>query len=508
MKPPNQTRTSTTQNSSIQHLRPRTENSRDHLTTVTETGKRIWLYPKATTGRFTRYRAALAWVLLGLLFGLPWLEVQGHPVFLFNLLERRFIFFGVEFFPQDFHLVAIGLLSFMVFIMGFTVLYGRVWCGWACPQTVFMEFVFRKIEVFIEGDHHARRRLDAAPWSGETILKKTAKHGLFFLVSFAIANTFLAYFIGKEALLGIMTDNPFRHFGALSAMLIFTAVFYAVFAYLREIVCTVICPYGRLQGVLFDKKTIQVAYDSLRGEPRGRRLRNTDHGMRIENTFPKNTLYPHGPQSAIALPKSGDCVDCTLCVQVCPTGIDIRNGSQMECIGCTACMDACDEVMVKIQRPTGLIRYASTEGIEQGKPLRVTSRTLAYSAVLLGLLGVLAYLLLTRAPLETTLLRAPGLTYQQAPGGMVSNLYTVEFVNKTTQPRLVRLRLVNQPGARLEWVGASLTLAPGEVTKGTFFVKIPYNALTERVLTLKLDVLGADGQPIDQVSTKFLGPVR
>lgn len=488
--------------------KPRTENSRDHLTTVTETGKRIWLYPKATHGRFTRYRAALAWVLLGLLFGLPWLEVNGLPVFLFNLLERRFVFFGVEFFPQDFHLVAIGLLAFIVFIMGFTVLYGRVWCGWACPQTVFMEFVFRRLEILIEGDHNARRRLDASPWTAEKIWKKTGKHAAFFLVSFAIANTFLAYFIGKDALLAIVTDNPLNHLGGLAAMLLFTAVFYAVFAYLREIVCTVICPYGRLQGVLFDKKTIQVAYDYLRGEPRGKRLRIADGGLRI-----KSDSSDKNPQSAIPnpyprRPQSGDCVDCTLCVQVCPTGIDIRNGSQMECIGCTACMDACDEVMVKIDRPKGLIRYASTEGIEQAKPLRATPRILAYSGVLLGLLGVLAYLLLTRAPLETTLLRAPGLTYQQAPDGTVSNLYNVEFVNKTTQPVAVHLRLTDFPAARLEWVGQPLTLAPGEVTKGTFFVKIPEKALPESTLSLTLDVLGPDGKPLDQVTTKFLGPVR
>lgn len=482
--------------------KPRTENSRDHLTTVTETGQRIWLYPKATHGRFTQYRAALAWVLLGLLFGLPWLQVDGHPVFLFNLLERRFIFFGVEFFPQDFHLVAIGLLSFMVFIMGFTVLYGRVWCGWACPQTVFMEFVFRKIEILIEGDHNARRRLDASPWNWEKIGKKTAKHLAFFLVSFAIANTFLAYFIGKDALLAIVTDNPLNHLGGLAAMLLFTAVFYAVFAYLREIVCTVICPYGRLQGVLFDKKTIQVAYDYLRGEPRGKLKKHPAKVTAATDSTLETPLIEFG---GIRL---GDCVDCTLCVQVCPTGIDIRNGSQMECIGCTACMDACDEVMVKIDRPKGLIRYASTEGIEQNKPLRVTPRTLAYSAVLMGLLGLLVYLLLTRAPLETTLLRAPGLTYQQAPDGTVSNLYNVEFVNKTTESVPVHLRLTDFPAGRLEWVGKPLTLAPGEVTKGTFFVIIPETALPESTLSLTLDVLGPDGQALDQVTTKFLGPVR
>jgi cytochrome c oxidase accessory protein FixG len=391
----------------------------------------------------------------------------------------------------------------MLFIMLFTALFGRVWCGWACPQTVFMEFVFRKIEILTEGDHNARRRLDAAPWTAGKIAKKTAKHALFFLVSFAIANTFLVYFIGKDELLALVTDDPRHHLGGLAAILLFTGVFYAVFAYVREIVCTVICPYGRLQGVLYDKKTVQVAYDYVRGEPRGKRMRNSDVGLRIK----ENPTAAH-PQSPIRIPQSGDCVDCTLCVQVCPTGIDIRNGSQLECIGCTACMDACDEVMVKIERPKGLIRYASTEGIERGQPLRFTGRMRAYTAVLLALLGVLAYLLLTRSPLETTVLRTPGLTYQQLPDGTVSNLYSVEIVNKTSRTLPLQLRVADQPAARLDWVGAPPTLAPGEVTKGTFFIKMPGKALPDDHFALRLDVLAANGEVIDHVSTKFLGPVR
>ncbi len=486
-------------------MKPRTENSRDHLTTVTEAGKRIWLYPKATAGRFTRARAVLAWGLLALLFGLPWLQVDGHPVFLFDLLNRKFIFFGVVFFPQDFHLVAIGLLAFIVFIMLFTALFGRVWCGWACPQTVFLEFVFRKIEALVEGDHNARRRLDDAPWTAEKVAKKTAKHTLFFLVSFAIANTFLAYFIGKDALLAIVTDNPRAHLGGLAAILVFTGVFYAVFAYVREIVCTVICPYGRLQGVLYDKKTVQVAYDSGRGEPRGKLKK---HPQPPQGGFSGlHGLAMRSPLEGVG-GASGDCVDCTLCVQVCPTGIDIRNGSQLECIGCTACMDACDEVMVKIDRPKGLIRYASVEGIEQGKPLRFTGRMRAYAGVLVALLGVLAYLLLTRSPLETTLLRTPGLTYQQLPDGTISNLYSVEIVNKTSAALPMRLRVANRPDARLEWVGTPPTLAPAEVTRGTFFVKIPGKSLSENSLRLQLDVLGADDRVLDHVGTTFLGPVR
>ncbi|WP_405517621.1 4Fe-4S binding protein [Spirosoma sp. KNUC1025] len=247
--------------------------------TYTTDNKRKWLYPRVVKGRYYRWRTVVAWVLLTALFAGPFLTHNGQPLFLFNVLERKFNFFGVTFWPQDFYLVAIGLLVFIVFIALFTVVYGRVFCGWACPQTIFMEMVFRRIEIWIEGDQNARKRLDAAPWTTEKILKKTAKHSIFFLISFAISNTFLAYLVGKDALLTIMTDNPINHLGGLASILIFTGVFYAVFAYVREIVCTTICPYGRLQSVLLDKQSMVVTYDDVRGEPRERR----SEGKEAEN---------------------------------------------------------------------------------------------------------------------------------------------------------------------------------------------------------------------------------
>ena len=237
---------------------------RSHLPNQNEQGGRNWLYPKATTGRYTRWRMVVAWALLAALVAGPFVWVDGHPLFLFNVLERRFIVFGVMFWPQDFYLVAIGLLTFIVFIALFTVVYGRVFCGWACPQTIFMEMVFRKIETLIEGDANARRRLDNGPWTTEKILKKVTKHSVFFLVSFLIANTFLAYLMGRDQWLPLVVDNPASHLGGLGAMLAFTGVFYAVFAHIREIVCTTICPYGRLQSVLLDKNSLVVTYDPVR----------------------------------------------------------------------------------------------------------------------------------------------------------------------------------------------------------------------------------------------------
>jgi cytochrome c oxidase accessory protein FixG len=475
-----------------------TDEFRDHLSNVTDTGKRIWIYPRIVKGQLYKLRTYFSWLLLGLLFGIPFIEVDGNPLFLFNVLERKFIFFGVTFFPQDFHLVAFGLLTFIVFIILFTVIFGRVWCGWACPQTIFMEMLFRKIEVWIEGDYKAQKRLDEAPWTTEKILKKTAKHIIFFIISFLIANTFLAYIIGKHDLLAIMTDNPLNHITGLVSIVIFTFVFYFVFAKFRELVCIVVCPYGRLQGVLLDKKSIIVAYDFIRGEPRGKLKKET-----------KDDRNPLAELQALTKPveNKGHCIDCSICVQVCPTGIDIRNGTQLECIGCTACIDACDEVMEKVKQPKGLIRYASLDGIEKSEKLSFNLRIGAYTAVLTLLLGILGYLLLTRNEVETTLLRTPGLTYQEEKGGGVSNLYNIEILNKSREAMPVTIRVVDYPSAVVKLIGKPLQLTKGEITKGSFFIVIPKKDMENPNLKLKVELISGN-EVIDQVKTSFLGPME
>ena len=455
---------------------------RSHLPNQQDDGKRRWIYPKAPSGWFTRWRTVMAVMLLTALFAGPFVWVDGHPLFLFNVLERRFIFFGVTFWPQDFYLVAVGLLTFIVFIVLFTVVFGRVFCGWACPQTIFLEMVFRKVEEWIEGDYRARQRLDAAPWTTEKVVKKTAKHIIYFLISFIIANTFLAYIIGRDEWLPLVIDNPLNHLGGLMAILAFTAVFYAVFAYVREIVCTTICPYGRLQGVMLDKNSLIVAYDYIRGEPRGKIKKNEP------------------------VPPKGDCIDCKLCVHVCPTGIDIRNGTQMECVNCTACIDVCDEVMVKIDRPKGLIRMDSQTGIETRKPFRISSRIMAYSIVLLALVGVLAYLLVSRPALDATVLRAPGQLFQREAGGRVSNLYSLEVINKTYGNLPVQIR-VNQPGATLRFVQPLTSVKPGEQAKTMFFISMPERSVQQNSTPLTIDVV-SKGKTISQLKTSFLGPAQ
>lgn len=465
------------------------EGFRDHLSNTSQIGKRLWIYPRIIVGNLYKLRTIFSWVLLVALFGLPLIEVDGHPLFLFNILERHFIFFGVTFFPQDFYLVAIGLLTFLVFIILFTVVFGRVFCGWACPQTIFLEMVFRKIENWIEGDFKAQKKLDESPWTGKKVFKKTAKHTIFFAISFLIANTFLMYIIGKKELFNIILDNPFNHLGGLLAIFIFTFLFYAVFAHVREIVCIVACPYGRLQGVLLDKKSIVVAYDNLRGEPRGK----------LQKHLPLNI-------TSEKVVVQGDCIDCHLCVQVCPTGIDIRNGTQLECVNCTACIDACDMVMDKIEKPRGLIRYDSLEGIEKKEKLKLNPRIIGYSTVLLALMSVFGYLMIIRTEVEATVLRTPGLMFQKNVDGTISNLYNIEIVNKTYQNKAFTLK-INYPKATIKLIGKPLSTQKGEMAKGAFFINIPEKLIKENNTKIEIEIL-SDNKIVDKVKTSFMGSVQ
>ena len=456
---------------------------RDHISTVDESGKRVWVYPKKPKGILHRWRIFVSSVLLGILFAGPFITIGGHPLLLLNFFERKFVIFGAVFWPQDTHLLIFVLLIFMLFIILFTVVYGRVWCGWACPQTIFMEMVFRKIEYWIEGDYTRQRKLDKAPWTTKKIVKKGLKHVVFILISLLIAHTVMAYLIGIEEVGIIISQPPAEHLSGFLGLIAFTGTFYGVFAFLREQACTVICPYGRLQGVLLDRNSIVVAYDWLRGEPRGK-IRKSE-----------------------AAENKGDCIDCNLCVQVCPTGIDIRNGTQMECVNCTACIDACDDVMTKIDRPKGLIRFDSYNGIVEKKKLRITPRIIAYSAVLLALVAGLAFLLYSREPVEATVMRVPGMMYPEQPDGRISNLYNIQLVNKTHDPVDVRLAIKNDAG-EIKLVGEQdLLLAEQAKKETTFFIMVPVGDLTKRSTTLYVQLF-SNGKMIDELETRFLGPAE
>jgi cytochrome c oxidase accessory protein FixG len=461
------------------------EEFRDTIGTVDTEGKRVWVYPKKPSGAYHRKRVAVSIFLLTLFFAGPFLKIGGKPLLLLNIFERKFVVFGQAFWPQDFVLLALTLITFFVFIILFTVVFGRVWCGWMCPQTLFLEMVFRKIEYWIEGDANQQRRLDSLGNTPSKIFKKVSKHTIFLLISILIAHIAMAYLIGADQAAAIVRDSPSDHLAGFIGMVAFTGIFYSVFAYFREQACVVVCPYGRLQGVLLIKDSIVVAYDWLRGEPRGKRKKET-----------------------MELPKTGDCIDCKLCVHVCPTGIDIRNGTQLECVNCTACMDACDEVMLKIDRPKGLIRYASYNSIKDGIQHLITPRVLGYSAVLVVLLTILSFTLATRSDVETTILKVPGTLFQKTDDGFFTNLYTIEFVNKTFGEMPLRLRVESPASATLVIPEGELILLPSEgLLKRMCFIKIPASDIVEARTVVFIGVY-RDSELLETVKVKFIGPVK
>lgn len=483
-----------------------TEEYRDQIATVDQEGKRIWIYPKKPQGRYYNARTWVSLVFLAVFLVMPFIKVNGEQFLLLNILERKFVLFGLLFTPQDFHLFVLATLTFIVFIILFTVVYGRLFCGWVCPQTVFLEMYFRKIEYWIEGDANAQRRLDNAPWTAEKIWKKTFKHTIFFAIAVVVANYFLAYIIGMDKVLQIIREPMSEHLGGFVAMLVFSGVFYLVFARLREQVCTTICPYGRLQDVLLVKESIVVAYDYVRGEPRGKlRKQNTattNPVTEIQSAVGQAPATAAGSAGEIPL---GDCIDCKLCIAVCPTGIDIRNGTQLECVNCTACMDACDAVMDKIGRPRDLIRYDSMTGIKSGRRKIFTPRVWAYTGVLIALVVVDAILIANRGIVETIILRSPGQSYQQKDETHLTNLYTYTIINKSTEELPIQLHLVS-PEGKLQMVGQ----APGMLEKGTkkqgaFFVELEKDELNGRKTPVVIEILSA-GKKIDEVKTNFLGP--
>jgi len=459
------------------------EEFRDTIATVDEQGKRVWVYPKKPKGTYHKARIWVTIVLLSILFAGPFITISGRPLLLLNVFERKFVIFGQAFWPQDFFLLALLLITFFVFVILFTVVFGRLWCGWACPQTLFMEMVFRKIEYWIEGDANQQRKLDKAPWDFDKIRKKGLKHVIFIVISLLISHTVMAYLIGVDQVKEIVSQPPTENMAGFLGLLAFTGIFYWVFAWFREQACVAVCPYGRLQGVLLDKKSIAVMYDWLRGEPRGR--------------MKKNEVQE----------EKGDCIDCKLCVHACPTGIDIRNGTQLECVNCTACIDACDDVMLKINKPKGLIRYSSHDAIEQGRQKLFTPRVAAYSVVLVVLLSILGFSLATRSDIETTVLKVPGQLYQKTEDGRISNLYNIQFVNKTFEEIELELRVEDMQSAEMSKVGEGGIVVPANsLEEGVFFIKIPREDIKSAKTTLKIGVYN-NGELVETTSTKFLGPV-
>ncbi len=463
------------------------ENFRDSIGTINEEGKRAWIFPKKPSGRFFKYRKYVSYGLLLFLFASPFIKINGHQFLLFNVLERRFNIFGFPFWPQDFHLVVVSMIAGVIFIALFTVAYGRIFCGWMCPQTIFMEMVFRRIEFWIDGDRGAQMRLDKSPWNAKKIRKRLLKWTIFFIISFLIANIFLAYLIGSDKLIRYIFDGPMAHLGTMVPLLIFTGVFYFVFAWFREQVCIIACPYGRLQGVLLDDKSIVVAYDHKRGE-----------GENGRKKFRKNE-----DREALG---HGDCIDCFQCVNVCPTGIDIRNGTQLECVNCTACIDECDHIMDSIKKPRGLIRYASEDEINKKSKFKFTARMKGYTAVLIVLVGILIGMLFLRNDVEANILRLPGQLYERKENNIISNVYTYKLVNKTSKDiDGVSFKLMSHKGTIKIVSGENFRVPAEKIAEGTLFIEINNSALTGDKDKLRIGVYSGD-ELIETTVTQFLAP--
>ena len=460
------------------------ENFRDSIGTIKDDGERNVIYPKKPKGKFTRYRTYLSWFLIAFLFLAPFIKVNGNQFLLFNVMERKFNIFGQPFWPQDFYLLVLSMLVGVVFVILFTVIFGRIFCGWLCPQTIFMEMVFRKVEYAIEGDRTKQIKLAKQEWNAEKIGKKSLKWFLFFLISFLISNAFLAYFIGGDTLIQHIKDGPMSHIGTLVKLLVFTGVFYFIFAWFREQACIIVCPYGRLQGVLLDNKSINVAYDFERGEGRQK-------------------LHKDEDRDASGL---GDCIDCKQCVHVCPTGIDIRNGTQLECVNCTACIDACDEIMDKVGFDRGLIRYASEDDIEKGEKFSFNTRIISYTIVLSLMVAFLVTLIFLRNDVQANILRLPGQMYS-TEGDSIQNVYTYKLINKTNDDyNDLKIKLLSHPG-HIKIIEGTINLEKSKLHEGTLFIKIAKKDVKSSKEKLKIGIF-YNGEMIETNKTNFPAPLQ
>lgn len=435
----------------------------DRLATTDEHGNRVYLYPADVRGKWRKRRSLLSIFLLAIFLGMPWIKIGGHQALLLDISHRRFAIFGLTFWAHDAPLLVFIFGGLAISIAFVTAVWGRFWCGWACPQTVFIEHLFRRIERWIEGSHAARRSLDAAPWSSQKIVKKSTKWILFVLAALVISHSFLAYFVGTEALAEKLHHSPLNDLWLFSAMLFITALLLFDFGWFREQFCVVACPYGRFQSVLMDSQTTVIVYDMKRGEPR--------RGQ-VPSVVPQ-----------------GDCVNCYRCVQVCPTGVDIRRGVQLECVACTACIDACDEVMDRLQKPRGLIRYGSAAEIEGSKQARVPwyekTRAIIYGLILVFCLGGLAFTVAQRSPIEWTMIRAVESPYQEiadADGrAVIVNHFKVDLRNQTFAEQEINFYLepeLVERGAKLIISNHKNPFAPGAPERADIFVQFPKEILT------------------------------
>lgn len=433
------------------------DSTEEILSTMDLEGNRKWIYPTPSKGRFYWQRLIMGWALIALFVALPIVKIGGQPAVLLDFVRREFALFGLTFYPTDtFLLLLIGLAS-LVFIFLLTSLLGRVWCGWGCPQTVYLEFVFRPIERWIEGKEHVRARRNAGPWTFDRIWRRTATLSIYVAISVALAHVFVSYFVGWEQLLTWMTAPPTEQWGFFMLMAVTSGLVFFDFAYFREQMCTITCPYARLQSVLVDEDSLIVSYDPVRGEPRARRSKKT---IRKEE--------------AGEIPAQGDCIDCYACVRTCPTGIDIRDGLQMECIACTQCIDACDDIMDKIDKPRGLIRYTSERALDRLPTRIVRPRTVIYAGLFVALAVMLGAGVASREAYEVNLARAVGEPFVTLPDGRIANRLRFRVHNRTSEAATYRIEALEPDVAEVRVVGVQpVALEPLEMKRTETWIVVP-----------------------------------
>jgi cytochrome c oxidase accessory protein FixG len=439
------------------------------------------VYPREVQGRFNRLRVIAVIALLGLFYALPWVTWNGHQAVLFDLPARKFYIFGLTFFPQDFFLLTWLLIIAALSLFFFTAIAGRLWCGFACPQTVWTE-MFVWLERWTEGTRQQRMKLDNAPWSVNKITRKTAKQVLWISLALYTGYTFVGYFTAIHTLTGELFTSTLGGW-ELFWILFYGFATYGNAGYMREQVCKYMCPYARFQGAMFDRHTMIITYDAKRGDPRGSRARNVD------------------PRAK----GLGDCTDCTLCVQVCPTGIDIRNGLQLECIACAACIDACDTVMDKLQYPRGLIRY-STEAAMEGKPSRVLRpRTLIYGGALLTLIVGFGFAVANRTLVEMDVLRDRNALYREIDGAQIENVYTVRLINKDTRAHVMLLSLRDFPQGTVDGDRDGYEVGAGQVLSAALRIRSPMGSVRGG-REVKIVATSEDGEVESSAKARFIAP--
>jgi cytochrome c oxidase accessory protein FixG len=449
------------------------------VTTIAEDGSRRMVQPADVSGPFTIWRRLFALGALLVYIALPWIPVNGFPAVFLDVATRHFHFFGLTFVAQDLWLgfFIITGLAFSLFYV--SSLFGRIWCGWTCPYTVFLEHVYRRVERLIDGDAPARRRLEDAPWGPEKIAKRVLKHGLYILLSAAIAHVFLSYFVSIKQLYIWMHERPENHFFAFGVVGFLTAALYFAFSWFREQFCIILCPYGRLQSALQDDDTVIIGYDKTRGEPRGK----------------------------VTDPAAGACINCNRCVQVCPTGIDIRNGLQLECIGCAACVDACDDIMTKVGRSKGLVRYDSLNAFSGKRTRYVRPRTIFYGILLAIGATVFAVSLSTLSPMRALAKRMTGSPYFMSDG-MVRNQFNVEVLNKRHDASDYTIKLIGEvpPTLKLSGADASFSVPALSELEKLIILMLPQKDFSKPIkVRLRISEDRANGASVER-EVEFLGP--